>query len=233
MASSSLAVQYPAEYRVKGTLQSVQIPEDGHGTGNIWDLLALGGLLTRHHHQKAVLGWGGGTVAALIRSFQPYSVFDAVEVNRDAIDVAYSWGVDYQPPGLCPTDVTEWIFEEFKAHLQSGTSPSSRPYSLIIEDTFKGYEKPEGFPVPNYRMLSTLTDTLVVNTVGRAAPRTRAILKDLYPRVVKVELGGLLNRVFIASTLREECTGKALRAAASKHGCFQRILANNVRISLT
>lgn len=188
-------------------------------TGEVWDLLALPALYLTGGAHVLILGYGGGTVARLVKALVPDAYIVGVDADPAVWDVCRRWGT--LPRERATVDALEFVAED------------ERTWDLIVEDVFVGYRKPPAFPEPGYATLVERLEPdgfLTVNHVyAGVAEAARVALGHLLPRVVEATQPRLSdNRVYLAGRVRLDARDLRWRAAATP--LFDELRASGLRL---
>jgi spermidine synthase len=179
-------------------------------TGSVWDALAvsLAWLPPARRRSVLVLGLGGGSAARLARALAPRARIVGVEIDPEVLRAARA-AFDLDALGV------EVALADARAFLAAGRSR----FDLVIDDVFVGegraVRKPDWLPEPGLGAAArrVAPGGLLVSNALDEAPRVARALRSRFPAVVRIEVAGYDNRVFVAGPAGLSASG--LRAAAA------------------
>ena len=181
--------------RIDGSYASTWQP-GRETTGSVWDGLAAGLLALPPARRRSVLllGLGGGSAARVARALAPRARIVGVEIDPAVVRLARRW-FDLDALGV---EVVIADAARFLARTRGR-------FDAVIEDVFTGdarrLVKPPGFPLPaldHVRRALRPGGVAVCNTLDESAAVQRA-LAERFARLVRVEIDGYDNRIFVAS----------------------------------
>jgi spermidine synthase len=197
------------ELRVDGTLASL-IRTDRSGTGPVWDALAapLLALPRERLRRVLVLGFGGGSVARLVRALAPRATVVGVELDRDVIrEARRHFGLRDLQAEIVVDDAVAFLRRE------------RRRFDAIVDDVYEGrvqhLRKPAAL-VESYDLVTRRLapgGVLVVNTIGETARMAR-ILGRVPGTLVRVSPTEYWNHILAVgpAALRAPVLRRRLRA---------------------
>jgi spermidine synthase len=197
------------ELRIDGTFASWYEPGRAT-TGSVWDALGAGLLALPPARRRSVLllGLGGGSAARVARALAPRARIRAVEIDPQVVALARRFF------DLDALDV-EVVVDDARRFLARHRAR----YDAVLEDVFVGEGgdavKPEGMLVPGLERAARRVapgGVLASNALDEAPAQAR-LLAARFPRVVRIEIAGYDNRVFVAG--RAPLAARRLRAAVA------------------
>jgi spermidine synthase len=180
-------------------------------TGSVWDALAapLAWLAPERRRRLLLLGLGGGSAARILRALAPRARIVGVELDAEVVRLARRH-LDLGALGI------EVVVGDARRYLER----ARERFDLVIEDVFLGparsERKPGWLPLPGLAHAARRLaggGLLVSNSLDESAAVARA-LRALLPALVRIELPGWDNRVFVAGP-RGLCA-RALRGAIAR-----------------
>lgn len=210
------------ELRVAGSFSSYYEPGEVL-TGSVWDAIAAGALALparkRGRQQVLLLGLGGGSAARVVRALLPDARIVGVEIDPEVVRLARRW-FDLDALGV------EVVVDDALRYLARTRSR----FDAIFEDCFVGTGddavKPEGFPRPALdRAASKLArgGILVSNSLDEWREVRDAVAR-LRPSVVRIDIDGYDNRIYVGGPAR--LTARGLRAAVAGSSVLRPTLPN-------
>jgi len=206
------------ELHIDGTFASYYEPGQV-STGSVWDALgaALLVLPPRRRRSVLLLGLGGGSAARLARALAPRAHIQAVEIDPNVVRLARQW-----------FDLDALDVEVTVADARQVVARSRRRFDAVLEDVFVGdgrdAAKPDGLPEPGLihaaRRLSP-GGVLASNALDEA-PEVAQVMTGLFPRLVRIEIEGYDNQVFVGS--RAGLDARRMRAAVARDPVLTRTL---------
>jgi spermidine synthase len=199
------------ELRVDGTFASWYRP-GSPVTGSVWDAIAapLLALPPRRRRSVLLLGLGGGSAARLVRALAPRARIVAVELSAEVVRTARRW-----------FDLDELGLELEIADAHAFLARDRRRYDLVLEDVFVGVGeavfKPPWLPTPGLALAARrlAPGGLLVSNALDEAPFVARALRDLFPRVVRIDVDEYDNRVFVGGP--GWLAARPLRRAVAAH----------------
>ncbi|MEM9194652.1 MAG: methyltransferase domain-containing protein [Myxococcota bacterium] len=198
------------QLRIDRTLASAYRPGRVE-TGSVWDALAAPVLLLeRPRPRVAILGFGGGTVARVVRALAPDAEIVGVEASKEVLRVAEeSFSLHELRVSLHHDDA--------RAFVRQGA-----PFDLIVDDVFVADEgvlrKPDGMIDPGLRdaRMRLRPSGLLATNCLEDLPMASAVLREEGAELGCFEFDDCDNRVLVAGAgVTPARLQRALRAAPS------------------
>lgn len=153
-------------------IQAEGLTQSGGVVETIWKSVLKKLQISKNPKLKTVLilGFGGGTIAKLIRKYRPQALITGVDIDPVIVELGKKYlGISYAKVSIADA------FEKTQELQKSKT----QKYDLVFVDLYQGYKYPQKFEeekfIKNVKKLLSPDGTVVFNRLYMAGKRTAAI----------------------------------------------------------